>query len=203
VQLRFGLRAFVALCALLAPSAQADLVGLTPIGSPGYGIQNYAWGFEFDVIQAIEITGLGYYSDADGLAGSHSVSLWSAAAPASPLLSASVGPATGVSGIFAFAPVSQLLTPGTYAISGSFDAADMWYHVLAVDPGPAIDHVTARYDLIASVYPGAAAGLPAFGPNFTYIVLDTPQAVPAPGSLGLLSIGLLLAAFGMGRRLDG
>lgn len=190
---------------LSAPAAHAAVVGLTPVGSPGYGNQNYAWGFQFDVTASIEVTGLGYYAlpdDGEGLLGTHTVSLWALAAPGAALNSVSVGPGASVLGSFAYTPVSRMLAPGTYALSGSYDPADLWYQVFAVAPGPGIANVQARYDLVADVYPGAAAGAFNFGPNFTYVLLESqpPEVLPEPGSLALLGCGLLLAGIATLRR---
>lgn len=134
----------LALAGVINASAQAPVpaVEFTATGTvgmiPNPFISNY--GFEFDLAQAVEIVGLGYYDhNQDGLEASHSVGLYDSAGTL--LVRTNVMPTDPLTGHFRYRSIPPVTLPAAtgYRIStyvGDGDYTHTWQVAgLATQPG--------------------------------------------------------------------
>lgn len=159
-------------------------------------------GWFFTVNDPIVVTDLGFWdADQDGLDGRHEVGIWDTATET--LLASTFvqdGTASPLVGEWRYESIPNLsLAPGDYVIgayyhpsggpvdnyisgaSGIQTGSEITFTASAVDDNPAGG---GPYDFTYPRTQGAASGR--FGPNFQYI--------PAPGALGVLALGGLVAA---------
>lgn len=161
--------------ALSSRAAVAPAVDFTSPGeylNYGYPFNNVGW--EFDVLEPVEVVALGYYDhNADGLAASHPVGLWD---PQGALLArTNVAPSDPLTGFFryhALAPVR--LEPGIgYRIGALIEGDHLYFarqvggfseHASIVFYGNAVGAGTG---LVYPTYLGSPVNDPGnFGPNF-------------------------------------
>lgn len=187
-------------CAALAQSA--GVLGFTG-GSQfsSFNSDGDTVGWYFTVHEPIVVTDLGFWdSSQDGLAGEHEVAIWDATTQA--MLAHTVvqsGTTSPLIGQWRYESITNLmLAPGDYVIGAYYHPSggpiDNYTAVVSsVDTSPEITLTASAvdanpagggpYPLTFPATKGGANGR--FGPNFLF--------VPAPGALGVLALGGLVA----------
>lgn len=187
-------------CAAMAQSA--GVLGFTG-GSEfsSFNSDGDTVGWYFTVHEPIVVTDLGFWdSGQDGLAGEHEVAIWDATTQS--MLAQTVvqaGTASTLIGEWRYESIAGLaLAPGEYVIGAYYHPSggpvDNYTAIVSsVDTAPEITLTASAvddnpsgggpYPLTFPATKGGANGR--FGPNFQYI--------PAPGALGVLALGGLVA----------
>lgn len=188
---------FIALTVVLilgAGRAQADPVLSFDETTGGSGAnQNQSVGWQFDVVQSITVTGLGWFDEgANGLSDRHTVGIWD---PDGNLLASVIvpgGTAAPLDGQFRTVAITPLvLAPGAgYIVGGenSVSSTDRLASNVTQTVDPRITFVDATFSNIGSGFTRptsfsvATSGF--YGPSFSV------RPVPEPGSVALLGIGM-------------
>lgn len=152
----------------------------------------FSMGWEFNVLQPIEVTKLGYFNygpQGGGIVTPHQVGIFDSMGTL--LVSTTVNPGDPTSGLWVWKSLSTpfMLAPGNgYVIAGLTGPTDLYtYSVPSIVVDPNIAYVKNRYErtpsgtlinptYTTSVYPGFHW----FGPNF-----DSRDVVPEPALLQL------------------
>lgn len=184
------------LIGLMIGSARADIaVSMTPdtshTGNNGIG---YSLGYEFSTNEAISVTALGYFDSGSGLTDSHDVGIYDS--------NQNLLGSTTVTGSDSLADYFRYHTLGTsislaantdYYIAGVSGATDPYtYAPTSYSTSSAITFVSEQSAQSSTLaFPSSSEtgshDFGYFGPNFAFTV----QAVPEPGSLVLVGIGVL------------
>jgi Domain of unknown function (DUF4082)/PEP-CTERM motif len=195
------------LAASITVSAKADTLGIN-FTSPGTQFTNGEWslGYSFTTVNAINVTGLGFFDDGTVLADTHAVGLYNSSGTL--LASTTVGPTSTQVGFFEFNSITPLALAagGTYQVVAETGPDVYAYDTggFTVDPNIAFDqdeYISSSTLQFATISDGitAADGGAWFGANFEE---GSVAATPEPSSLMLLGTGVLSAAGMIRRRLS-
>jgi hypothetical protein len=182
---------------LWAPSVMSTPIPAVSFTSPG-GVNPGATvtdGWQFSICNTIQVTSLGYYDlGGDGLVASHEIGLWTDTAVL--LTSATVDPFDPLDpDSFRYTSITLItLAAGTYLIGAHRNDGDdaIVFSVNGFMTAPGITFEGLRFEFGDSLmFPTGPANSSAnpgiFGPNFK---LDSAAAIPEPGTLTLLVVGM-------------
>ena len=160
-------------------------------------LNGFSLGWEFDVLQPLQIERLGYFNygvDGSGITTSHEVGIFDSVGNL--LVSTTVNPGDPTSGLWVWKALSTpfVLAPGSgYVVAGLSGPTDLYtYAVDSITVDPNIEYIKNRYQrtpsgmlinplFTISVYPGYHW----FGPNFDGSPVPEPALLQLPFLLGM------------------